>query len=196
MHCPLFNGHCAWSILPVGGANGILLGAASWQQAGYTRVGHLGRLARGRPTDTAGPSLAWAPVPGGGPGGAPRCRALGQEQTTGGSKITIVSVGRHTPKAPGGLATQWGARLCYTARGTLAGFEARGWPTDTAGPSPARAPVPGGSPGGAPRCRALWEEQPTGGSKHNWLVRVAEPDNAAEQRNAAVQRSGSGTRYR
>ena len=89
MHCPLSNGHCAWSILPVGGANGILLGTASWQQAGYTRVGHLGRLASGCPTDTAGLSLAWAPVPGGSPGGAPRCRALGQEQTTGGSKITL-----------------------------------------------------------------------------------------------------------
>ena len=27
MHCPLPNGHCAWSILPVGGANGY------WRQA-------------------------------------------------------------------------------------------------------------------------------------------------------------------
>ena len=89
VHYPLSNGHCAWSILPVGGPNGILRGTASPQQAGYTRVGHLGRLPRGCPTDTAGPSLAWAPVPGGGPGGAPPCRALGQEQTTGGSKITL-----------------------------------------------------------------------------------------------------------
>ena len=40
-------------------------------------------------TLTAGLFLAWAPVPRGGPGGAPRCRALGQEQTTGGSKITL-----------------------------------------------------------------------------------------------------------
>ena len=79
VHYPLPNGHCAWSILPVGGPNGILRGTASPQQAGYTRVGHLGRWPRGCSTDTAGLSLAWAPAPRGGPGGKPRCRALWAE---------------------------------------------------------------------------------------------------------------------
>ena len=69
------NGHCAWSILPVGGANGILLGTASWQQAGYTRVGHLGRLARGRPTDTAGCPRPGAQALSPGPGRRGACGA-------------------------------------------------------------------------------------------------------------------------
>ena len=75
MHYPLSNGHCAWSILPVGGANGILLGTASWQQAGYTRVGHLGRLARGRPTDTAGCPRPGAQALSPGPGRRGACGA-------------------------------------------------------------------------------------------------------------------------
>ena len=69
------NGHCAWSIRPVGEANGILLGTASWQQAGYTRVGHLGRLARGRPTDTAGCPRPGAQALSPGPGRRGACGA-------------------------------------------------------------------------------------------------------------------------
>ena len=34
MHCPLPNGHCAWSILPVGEANGPVGGSNGyWRQA-------------------------------------------------------------------------------------------------------------------------------------------------------------------
>ena len=42
------------------------------------------------------------------------------------------------------------------------------------GALPGSGPVPGGGPGGAPRCRALGEEQPHGGSKISvWFWRLA-----------------------
>ena len=62
-------------ILPVGKPNGNLFGTASWQQAGYTRVGHLGRLARGRPTDTAGCPRPGAQALSPGPGRRGACGA-------------------------------------------------------------------------------------------------------------------------
>ena len=73
VHYPLPNGHCAWSILPVGEANGILLGTASWQQAGYTRVGYLGRLAQRTPNGHRRVSLVRGsgPKPGGPEPGLP-----------------------------------------------------------------------------------------------------------------------------
>ena len=48
VHCPLPNGHCAWSILPVGGANGYWRQAALavfWVQADIAVSGLLTRKA-------------------------------------------------------------------------------------------------------------------------------------------------------
>ena len=83
VHYPLGNGHCDWSIPPVGEANGGLLGTASWQQPGYTRVGAPGqaglRVANGHrgALPGSGPGSRWrpggrAPVPGPGGGAASR----------------------------------------------------------------------------------------------------------------------------
>ena len=85
----MLNGYCAWPILQLARPTAVSLVRQAGSSPGIPGWDTWAGWPGGQPTDTAGLSPARAPVPGGGPEGAFRCRALGEEQPTGGSKITV-----------------------------------------------------------------------------------------------------------